>query len=101
MGQRISALDRLYLAEKMPSMVIHGERDQIIPATHAEIAHEAMPGSRLEILPGAGHFPQLTDPMKIARLLADFIEDTDAAEVEPEDMRDLVLNRMAEDAVAP
>ena len=30
-GQRISALDRLYLAESMPSLVIHGERDQIIP----------------------------------------------------------------------
>ncbi len=98
MGQRISALDRLYLAEKMPSMVIHGERDQIIPATHAEIAHEAMPGSRLEILPGAGHFPQLAEPMKIARLLSDFIDETEAAEVEAEDMRDLVLNRMAEDA---
>ncbi|HEX6115858.1 MAG TPA: alpha/beta fold hydrolase [Solirubrobacterales bacterium] len=98
MGQRISALDRLYLAEKMPSMVIHGERDQIIPATHAEIAHEAMPGNRLEILPGAGHFPQLSDPMRIARLLTEFIEETEAAEIEPEDMRELVISRMVEDA---
>jgi pimeloyl-ACP methyl ester carboxylesterase len=98
MGQRISALDRLYLAEKMPSMVVHGERDQIIPIHHAAIAHEAMPGSRLEILPDAGHFPQLTEPVKIARLLADFIDETEAAEVEAEDMRELVLSRMAENA---
>jgi pimeloyl-ACP methyl ester carboxylesterase len=98
MGQRISALDRLYLAEKMPSMVIHGDRDQIIPASHAEIAHEAMPGSRLEILSGAGHFPQLTDPLRIARLLADFVDETEAAELDAEDMRELVLSRMAEDA---
>ena len=98
MGQRISALDRLYLAERMPSMVIHGERDQIIPVEHGEIAHEAMPGSRLEVLPAAGHFPQLSDPLKIARLLSDFIETTDAATLEPEDMRDLVLARMAADA---
>jgi pimeloyl-ACP methyl ester carboxylesterase len=97
-GQRITALDRLYLAEKMPSMVIHGGRDQIIPIRHAEIAHEAMPGNRLEILPDAGHFPQLSEPLKIARLLADFVDETEAAEVEAEDMRELVLNRMAEDA---
>jgi pimeloyl-ACP methyl ester carboxylesterase len=98
MGQRISALDRLYLAEKMPSLIIHGDRDQIIPVDHAEIAHEAMPGSRLEILPGAGHFPQLAEPTKIARLLSEFIDETEAAEVEAEDMRELVLNRMAADA---
>ena len=98
MGQRISAVDRLYLAEKMPSMIIHGDRDQIIPVDHAEIAHEAMPGSRLEILPGAGHFPQLAEPMKIARLLSEFIDETEAAEVEAEDMRELVLSRMAADA---
>jgi pimeloyl-ACP methyl ester carboxylesterase len=98
MGQRISALDRLYLAEKMPSLIIHGDRDQIIPVDHAEIAHEAMPGSRLEILPGAGHFPQLAEPTKIARLLSEFIDETEAAEVEAEDMRELVLSRMAADA---
>ena len=57
-----------------------------------------MPGSRLEILPGAGHFPQLTDPIKIARLLSEFIDETEAAELEPEDMRDLVISRMAADA---
>jgi pimeloyl-ACP methyl ester carboxylesterase len=98
MGQRISALDRLYLAERMPSMVIHGEQDRIIPAEHGQIAHEAMPGSRFELLPGAGHFPQLTDPVRVARLLSEFVEETDPAELDPEDMRDLVLARMAEDA---
>src|SRR5215208_2607387 len=87
MGQRISAVDRLYLAEKMPSMIIHGDRDQIIPMHHAEIAHEAMPDSRLEILPGAGHFPQLAEPVKIARLLSEFVDETHAAELEAEDMR--------------
>ncbi|MGI8460400.1 MAG: alpha/beta fold hydrolase [Solirubrobacterales bacterium] len=98
MGQRISALDRLYLAERMPSMVIHGEKDRIIPADHAELAHEAMPGSRLEILPGTGHFPQMEDPIRIARLLSEFIDQTDAADLDPEDMRELVINRMSADA---
>jgi pimeloyl-ACP methyl ester carboxylesterase len=98
LGQRISAVDRLYLAEKMPSMVIHGDRDPIIPARHAQIAHEAMPGSRLEIITGAGHFPQLSDPRRIARLLSEFVDETDAAELEAEDMRELVVGKMVEDA---
>jgi pimeloyl-ACP methyl ester carboxylesterase len=96
-GQRISAVDRLYLAEKMPSLVIWGDRDPIIPVEHGEIAHEAMPGSRLEIIPGAGHFPQLSDPIRVARLLAEFVDDTQPAEIEAEDMRELVIGRMAEE----
>ena len=93
-GQRISALDRLYLAEAMPSLILWGSEDPIIPARHGQIAHEAMPGSRLELIPDAGHFPQLTHPTRVARILADFIDSTEAAELEAEDMRDLVLARM-------
>jgi pimeloyl-ACP methyl ester carboxylesterase len=97
-GQRVSAVDRLYLAEAMPSLIIWGEDDRIIPSSHAEIAHTAMPGSRLELIPGAGHFPQVTHPIPIARLLSDFVDETDPAEIEAEDMRELVLARMTEDA---
>lgn len=98
MGQRISALDRLYLAEALPSLIIWGENDRIIPADHGEIAHQAMPESRFELIGGAGHFPQMTDPIRVARLLADFIDQTEAAEIEAEDMRELVISRMADDA---
>src|ERR1700761_2542132 len=61
-GQRINASDRLYLAARVPSMVIWGRRDRIIPVAHAQVAHEGMPDSRLEIFDNAGHFPQLDDP---------------------------------------
>jgi pimeloyl-ACP methyl ester carboxylesterase len=90
-GQRVSATDRLHLAEAMPSMVVWGERDPIIPVAHALSAHKAMPGSRLELLPDAGHFPQLDDTYRMSRLLIDFIESTQPAEVQAENLRDLVL----------
>ncbi|MDQ3730206.1 MAG: alpha/beta fold hydrolase [Actinomycetota bacterium] len=96
-GQRVSALDRLYLAEALPSLIVWGENDRIIPSHHAEIAHDAMPESRLELIEGAGHFPQMTDPIRVARLLADFIDETEPAEIEAEDMRELVISRMAAD----
>jgi pimeloyl-ACP methyl ester carboxylesterase len=96
MGQRISGLDRLYLAAALPSLIVWGEDDPIIPAHHGEMAHDAMPDSRLELIEGAGHFPQVTHSAKVARLLSDFMQTTTGAEIEAEDMRELVLARMDE-----
>jgi pimeloyl-ACP methyl ester carboxylesterase len=75
-GQRVSATDRLYLAEDMPSLIVWGRRDPLIPVEHAEIAHRAMPGSRLEIFDDAGHFPQLDDPIAFAGVLRELIDST-------------------------
>jgi len=98
MGQRINASDRLYLASKMPSLIMWGCRDRIIPVDHAEPAHEGMPGSRLELFDEAGHFPQLDDPIRFARTLARFLDETEPAALETEEMRDMVLGRDPESA---
>jgi pimeloyl-ACP methyl ester carboxylesterase len=79
-GQRVSAIDRLYLTSMLPSLVIWGRRDPLIPVEHAEIAHKAMPGSRLVLFDDSGHFPQLHEPVRFAHSLIDFIEDTEPAE---------------------
>jgi pimeloyl-ACP methyl ester carboxylesterase len=76
-GQRASAIDRLYLAEEMPTLFIWGTDDPIIPIAHGRAAHEAVPNSELVEIPGAGHWPQLEDPIAVGRALRDFIEATD------------------------
>lgn len=76
-GQRVSAMDRLYLAAAMPTLIVWGDNDRIIPVQHAHDAHEAVPGSRLEIFEGAGHFPHAEDPLRFARLLHDFVATTE------------------------
>jgi pimeloyl-ACP methyl ester carboxylesterase len=81
-GQRVSAVDRLYLAEEVPTLIVWGERDPLIPVKHAHAAHEAMPGSRLEVFPGAGHFAQLDEPVRFAGVLADFMEQTEPARID-------------------
>jgi len=78
-GQRVSARDRLYLTEHMATLIIWGDEDPIIPVSHAHEAHAAMPGSRLEIMEGLGHFPHCEDPAGFARILLDFIDSTDPA----------------------
>jgi pimeloyl-ACP methyl ester carboxylesterase len=94
-GQRVSALDRLYLAEALPTMIVWGGADPIIPADHGRAAHKAMPGSRLEILDGAGHFPQLERPAAFARLLSDFLATTKPAVLDTMTMRERLLERAA------
>jgi pimeloyl-ACP methyl ester carboxylesterase len=81
-GQRVSAADRLYLSSMLPSLIVWGRRDPLIPAAHGEAAHGLMPRSRLEIFEDAGHFPQLDDPVRFAGVLREFLEDTEPAEFE-------------------
>jgi pimeloyl-ACP methyl ester carboxylesterase len=81
-GQRVSATDRLYLAELLPSLIIWGRRDPLIPVDHATVAHRGLPGSRLEVFDEAGHFPQLHDPVRFACTLIDFIETTDPTQID-------------------
>jgi pimeloyl-ACP methyl ester carboxylesterase len=78
-GQQVSALDRLYLASHVPTLIVWGDHDQIIPVAHARVAHEAIPGSRLEILPGVGHFPHVEAPQRFVAVLTDFLATTEPA----------------------
>jgi pimeloyl-ACP methyl ester carboxylesterase len=86
-GQRVSATDRLYLAAELPTLIIWGERDPLIPVRHAHVAHERIPGSRLDIFPGAGHFPYRDDPQRFASLVLDFVRTTTAMPVDEDRWR--------------
>src|SRR5437764_12830224 len=76
-GQRVSARDRLYLLDAMPTLIVWGGRDHTIPVAHGRAAHRAIPGSRFEVLPRAAHFPHLEDPDGLAAVLRDVLAPTD------------------------
>jgi pimeloyl-ACP methyl ester carboxylesterase len=84
-GQRVSALDRLYLLDGFPTLIVWGGRDNTIPIEHGRVAHRLAPGSRFELLPRAAHFPHLEDPDGLAAVLRDFIETTDPVSIEAGD----------------
>ena len=92
-GQTISAMDRLYLAASMPTLIVWGERDDIIPVDHAYSAHEAVPGSRLVIIEGVGHFPQIEAPEQFVEALVDFIDATEPAALGAEDRKRALRER--------
>jgi len=78
-GQRIAALDRLYLAEALPLLILWGENDPIIPVEHGREAHAQLPGSRLEIFEDTGHVPMLERPGRFIATLQRFLAETDPA----------------------
>jgi pimeloyl-ACP methyl ester carboxylesterase len=79
-GQRIAALDRLYLAEALPLLIVWGENDPIIPVEHAREAHAQLPASRLEIFADSGHVPMLERPGRFIAVLQRFLAETDPAQ---------------------
>lgn len=78
-GQAITMLDRSYLAVNLPTLIIWGSRDGIIPSSHAKVAQKALTGSRLEIFDGAGHFPHHHDPGRFVKIVEGFMESTEPA----------------------
>ena len=81
-GQAISAHDRLYLTSHLPTLIVWGGRDRIIPVDHAIAAHEAWEGSRLVILERAGHFPHRENPELFVEVVTDFVETTESAHLD-------------------
>ena len=79
LGQRVSAHDRLYLAGEVPTLIIWGTADRVIPVEHAYSAHELMPGSRLVVVEGAGHFLPFENPTAFLDALVPFLDETEPA----------------------
>ncbi len=100
-GQVITMLDRAYLAEGVPTLIVWGRHDAIIPLGHGRLAHAAIPGSQLEIFDEAGHFPHHTDPARFVEVLEEFVDGTTPAPFDREDWRVRLLRGMGGRGAAP
>ena len=80
-GQAVSASNRLHLAAEVPTLIIWGDSDPIIPVDHAHAAHASLPESRLEIFEGVGHYPHCEAPERFVEVLTEFIENTIPARI--------------------
>ena len=61
-----SDLDKL----TCPALVLWGDRDAYLPTRFAEAYADVLPGSRLEIVPAAGHWPWIDDARIVDDILA-------------------------------
>jgi pimeloyl-ACP methyl ester carboxylesterase len=54
---------------RMPTLIVHGTADEMIPVANAELIHRYISGSRLEILDGVGHLFFWEQPLHTAELV--------------------------------
>ena len=57
----------------VPTMIIWGDDDPVVPVGHAYVARSLIPGSEVRIMKGCGHLPQLERPEEFNRLVLDFL----------------------------
>jgi hypothetical protein len=87
------------LTEAVPVQIIWGTKDVVLPIRHAWMAHAAMPGSRLEIFEGSGHFPFHEDPARFIDVVERFIDSTTPAEYDQTALRGLLRSGGGEQTV--
>ncbi len=56
-----------------PTLVMWGEKDRVVPVSHAQLIADSIPGARVELLPGAGHDPLSDDPSGFAASMKRFL----------------------------
>lgn len=55
-----------------PALILHGERDPIVPLAAGAYLQRALPRAALEVCAGAAHAPFIAQPQRIARRIAEF-----------------------------
>jgi pimeloyl-ACP methyl ester carboxylesterase len=57
----------------VPTLIVHGVEDVLIPPTEAEGMHKAIANSKLELVPFCGHLPNLEQPAPFEKILWQFL----------------------------
>ena len=99
-GQVETMLVRCYLTQSVPVQLIWGSKDSVIPVSHAEMAHAAMPGSQMEIFQGSGHFPFHDDPDRFVEDVQKFIESTKPAVHNQDYLRSLLRAGISQSTIS-
>lgn len=95
-GQRVSAVDKLYLMADCPVLTIWGEDDSIIPVQHAYEAQALVEQMEVAVIRHAGHFPHVDAPEQFTSLIREFEANTEPSELTARAMGEL----MREDALS-
>jgi pimeloyl-ACP methyl ester carboxylesterase len=72
-GQRVSALDRIGSTDRIPSLIVWGEDDRVVPARQGMDAHQTRPHIHLKVFKHTGHFPHRDDPRRFVRAVDEFL----------------------------
>jgi pimeloyl-ACP methyl ester carboxylesterase len=82
-GQRRSFLERPPDLALPPMAVFWGDRDAVIPISHAKALVQSMDGVRLTVFDGCGHYPHHQQPEAFARAVGSFLRDPSVRAARP------------------
>jgi 4,5:9,10-diseco-3-hydroxy-5,9,17-trioxoandrosta-1(10),2-diene-4-oate hydrolase len=71
-GQREVFLDQLPRLQ-MPTLIMWGIEDRVIPLWHAGAAVSRLEKGALELIPNCGHLPHVEQPKRFVSILEDFL----------------------------
>lgn len=57
---------------KLPTLLIHGEKDVFYQTAAMEYTHSLIPNSKLVVMEGSGHLPAMVRPLDVAKVIDDF-----------------------------
>ncbi len=57
---------------KVPTQIVWGEGDKVLPAGYAAEFARLIPGARVDLIPNCGHLPQTEKPQEFLRLFREF-----------------------------
>jgi pimeloyl-ACP methyl ester carboxylesterase len=91
-GQIVTMVDRAYLTQAMPMLVVWGTEDKVIPVKHADTVAAIAPGAQVEVLGNSGHFPHKDHPDLFVKIVNDFVRSTQPASYHRGRWRQLLRN---------
>lgn len=72
----------------VPTLIIHGAGDKLIPLSEAEVMYDAIPDAQLVVVPDAAHLPNLEQPDIFNDAVIDFLEELTGEEFDHDDDHD-------------
>jgi len=83
-GRHFAAIESFDTYERLPqvqapTLIIHGDRDLLMPVENAEVLRQSIRGSRVQIVPGVGHLFFWEKPQEAAQAIMQFLLPSGAA----------------------
>jgi pimeloyl-ACP methyl ester carboxylesterase len=80
-SRQIVALEaaEVVAAVRVPTLVIWGENDDLVPLTLGRRLHASLAGARLHVLPGTNHFCMFEKPHEFNQVLLTFLQEQEAS----------------------
>jgi pimeloyl-ACP methyl ester carboxylesterase len=63
----------LFRLKRLPTLILWGRQDPIVPLSAGELYHESIPGSRLAVIENCGHRPEVEKPEEFVSLIQGFL----------------------------